>query len=107
VVHVSPALAGTGADRKPVWGRYHFSILYAAKFSNAEEVERNLGEAVWQGEVSSNTVEVDLLPPTGQGSVSGPALGSDSRPVPGVLVSLSDAQERLLDQVLTDTQGRF
>ena len=107
VVRVSPALAGTGADSKPLWGRYHFSVVYAGKFSNAEEVERNLGAAVWQGEASSNTVEVELSPPTGQGTVSGPALGADSRPVPGVLVSLSDAQERLLDQTLTDTQGRF
>ena len=107
VVRVSPALIGTSADSKPAWGRYHFSIVYAAKFSNGEEVERNIGVALWQGEVGSNTLEVELLPPTAQGSVSGPALGTDSRPVPGVLVSLSDAQERVLDQALTDTQGRF
>src|SRR2546422_3308670 len=107
VVRVSPALIGTSADSRPAWGRYHFSIVYAAKFSNGEEVERNIGVALWQGEVGSNTLEVELLPPTAQGSVSGPALGTDSRPVPGVLVSLSDAQERVLDQALTDTQGRF
>jgi hypothetical protein len=105
VVRVSPALAGP--DTKPDWGRHRFSVVYAAKFSNAEEIERNLGVAVWHGEVASNTIEVELSPPTGQGSVRGSALGQDSRPTPGVLVSLSDEQERLLDQTLTDTQGRF
>jgi len=107
VIRLVPAMAGTEASAKPVWGRYRLSVVYRAQFLNAEEIERNLGLVVWQGEVSSNTLDLDLRPPTGQGSVAGPALGADSRPIPGILVSLSDEQERLIGQTLTDTQGRF
>ena len=94
VIRLVPAMAGTEASAKPVWGRYRLSVVYRAQFLNAEEIERNLGLVVWQGEVSSNTLDLDLRPPTRQGSVAGPALGADSRPIPGILVSLSDEQER-------------
>jgi hypothetical protein len=107
VIHVSPALAGTGTSAKPVWGRYRLSINYRATFSNGDEVARDLGLTVWQGEVASNTIEVELGPPQGMGSVAGTTVSPDLRPISGILVSLSDSDERLIDQAFSDTEGRF
>ena len=105
-LQLAPALDGAA---KPIWGHYRLSVTYRASFSNAEEIRRNLGAEVWDGEVASNTIDVELLPPpaTSQGSISGTVVAPDSRPVLEALVSLSDAQERLVDQVLTDPEGRF
>lgn len=107
VIHVAPALVGTGTNAKPVWGRYRLSINYGATFSNGDEVARDLGLAVWQGEVTSNTIEVELAPPQGVGSVAGATLSADMRPISSILVSLSDSNERLIDQVFSNTEGRF
>lgn len=107
VIHLAPASVESEGARKPFWGRYRFSITYSAKFSNAEETERSLGLTVWQGEVGSNTIELELRPPTGAASVAGATVGAESRRVSSVLVSLSDADERLIDQMLSDPQGRF
>jgi hypothetical protein len=112
-LHLQPARSGTnlpaqaGGEGKPLWGRYHLSVLYRAIFSNAEEIQRNLGATVWQGEVASNTVEIDLLPPSANGSVAGSVILSDSTPIVDARVSLSDQQERLVDQTHTDAEGRF
>ena len=109
VVRLSPALAGSGQDAKPVWGRYRFSTIYGAKYSNADDINRILGLTVWQGEVSSNTLELELLPPpaSARGSVAGSVVGTEGRGVPGVLVTLSDEQGHALNQVLSEAQGRF
>ncbi|HEV2494688.1 MAG TPA: carboxypeptidase-like regulatory domain-containing protein [Terriglobia bacterium] len=107
VIHVAPALAGTGTSAKPVWGRYRLSITYGATFSNGDEFARDLSLTVWQGEVTSNTIEVELAPPQGTGSVAGATVSPDMRPISGILVSLSDNDERLIDQVFSDTEGRF
>lgn len=107
LIRLAPALAASGSENKPLWGRYRLSIKYAAKYSNVDELERILGVMVWRGEVTSNTIEVELQPPDGAGSVAGRVVGSDSRPVTDALVSLSDQQERLVDQVLTESEGRF
>jgi hypothetical protein len=107
VVHLSPALAGGDDGAKPVWGRYRLTAAYSATFSNAEEIARNLGLVVWQGEVTSNTIEIELAPPKGQALAAGATVNADFRPISGALVSLSDNEERLIDQTLSDTQGRF
>jgi carboxypeptidase family protein len=107
VIHFSPALVGTGASAKPVGDRYRLSIKYGATFSNGEEVARDLGLTVWQGEITSNTIEVELAPPQDGGSVAGTTVSADLRPIPGVLVSLSDSDERLINQVFSDPEGRF
>ena len=107
VIHLAPASVGSEGGRKPLWGRYRFSITYSAKFSNAEETERGLGLVVWQGDVNSNTVDLELRPPAGTASLAGATIGPESRPVSSVLVSLSDGDQRLIDQTLSDSQGRF
>ena len=109
VVQVSPPRAQGEGQEVPAWGRYRLTTVYAAKYSNGEELSRDLGVSIWQGEVASNTIELELKPPepSWQGSVAGTVKGSQNQPAGGVLVSLSDSQERLVDQALTDLEGRF
>jgi len=106
-LHLEPARSGTGGEGKPVWGRYHLSVLYRASFSNAEQIRNNLGSTLWQGEVASNTLDIDLLAPTAQGSVAGTVTRSDSSLITDARLSLSDQNERLIDQVRTDIDGQF
>ncbi len=107
VIRLTPAEAE--APRQTVWGHYRLSLTYAAKFSNGEEISRNLGVAVWQGEVTSNTIDIELLPPPpdARGSVAGAVVSATSRLTRNTIVSLSDHQDRLVDQITTDVQGRF
>ncbi len=107
VIRLLPART-TAADRS-LWGRYRLSVTYAAQFSNAEAIGRNLSVLLWQGEVTSNTIELELLEPAAdsQGSVAGSVITSDGRPARDAVVSLSDQQERAVDQVLSDAEGRY
>jgi hypothetical protein len=107
VIHLVPA--ELESPREPVWGRYRLSVTYRAKFSNAEQINRNLEVDIWQGEVTSNTIEIELRPPTAeaQGAVSGTVSSADGRLVREAVVSLSDQSERLLDQVATDPNVRL
>jgi hypothetical protein len=62
-IRLTPALSEL---QKPIWGTYRVSLLYAAQYSNAEDIHHNLKVTVWQGEVSSNTIEVQLQPPSSE-----------------------------------------
>ncbi|MGD0221332.1 MAG: carboxypeptidase-like regulatory domain-containing protein [Terriglobia bacterium] len=106
IVHMQPAQA---EGEKPIWGAYQLAVVYGASFSNAEEFQRNLGATLWQGEVTSNTISVDLRPPLPDsvGVVSGTSLGPDLQPRAGIRVSLSDEQGQLTDQQVTEGDGRF
>lgn len=109
VIGLSPAIVAAASQKEPLWGPHRLSVIYRAQYSNAKEIERIVGVRLWQGEVTSNTVELSLHPSdaAAQGSVAGKVIGREGRPLFQGLVSLSDAQERLLDQVLTDFEGRF
>jgi hypothetical protein len=109
VIRLAPALAESNGEKQPIWGRYKFAVTYAAKYSNGEELERILGVTLWQGAVQSNSLEIELLPPapSAQGSIAGAVTGSENVPRSDVLVSLSDQEERLLDQTTTDFDGTF
>jgi hypothetical protein len=107
VLAITPARSGPEGKGPPVWGRYRLSVTYRAQYSNADEIRRNLGAILWQGEVTSNTVEIELQPPAGEGSISGTVQHNDGRLLRDVLVSLSDGEERLVAQVTTDSQGRY
>ena len=109
VIRFFPASATGGEARRPLWGRYKFAVTYRARYSNAQNLERILGVKLWQGEVTSHSIEVELRPPSAeaQGSVAGSVFGPDMRPMMGPLVSLSDQQEQILAQTAPDQDGRF
>ena len=108
-IRLVPAQAGTKDETHALWGRYKFVVTYAAKYSNADELERILGATVWQGKVESNAVEFDLQPPsaTANGSITGTVVNPTNVPLDGILVSLSDREERLLNQASTDLEGKY
>ncbi len=89
IVHLQPALA---EGEKPIWGAYRLAVVYGASFSNAEEFQRNLRATLWQGEVTSNTIALELRPalPDSLGVLGGSTLGQDLQPRAGIRVSLSD-----------------
>jgi len=107
VLEIVPAQSGPEGKGSPFWGRYRLSVVYRAQFSNAEEIRRNLGAVLWQGEVTSNTIEIVLQRPPGQGTISGAVKSKDGRLLRGVLVSLSGEDERLIAQTSTDGEGGF
>jgi len=109
VIRISPAQKRAESRDELLWGRYRLTGIYGATYSNGGEVSSDLGVTLWQGEVTSNTIELELSPPLAlsQGSVAGTVRGSQNQPAGGALVSLSDRQERLVDQALTDLEGRF
>ena len=106
IVRLRPALA---EGQKPIWGAYRLSLVYGASFSNGEEFQRNLGAILWQGEVTSNTISVELRPalPDSAGVVGGTALGPDLQPRAGIRVTLSDDQGQVIDQRVTGQDGKF
>jgi hypothetical protein len=104
-VHLAPAVA---QGDHPVWGRYRLAATYEAQYSNGADIHRNLGVLVWEGEVTSSPVEIELRPPTGEGTIEGSVIvNASGRPKYHELVSLSDRSERPLDQVLTGDDGCF
>ena len=106
-IHVNPAKTKAGAADQPVWGAYSFSVVYSADYSNAAALARDVHADLWHGETVSNTVTIDLRPPTAQGSIEGTVFGSIGRPYGGALVTLSDDNENALDQIYSDDDGRF
>lgn len=106
IVHLRPALV---KGQKPIWGAYRLTVVYGASFSNGEEFQRNLGATLWQGEVTSNTITVELRAalPDSVGVLGGSALGRDLQPRAGIRVSLQDEQGQLIDQQVTGGDGRF
>ena len=107
VMHLEPARAGEEGNGQPLWGRYRIAVTYGASYANAEEISRSVAVRPWQGEVNSNTIEIELLPPTGQGSLSGRVINAAGESLMEARVSLSDEQEKLVAQVVTGFEGRF
>jgi len=106
-IHVEPVQTKSGTSEQPAWGAYRFSVTYSAEYSNAEALTRDIGAHLWHGQATSNTVTLELRPPAGQGSIAGTVLDSIGRPYGQALVTLEDDNESVLDQLLTDDDGRF
>jgi hypothetical protein len=107
VVHLQPALA---EGQKPIWGKYQLTLNYAASFSNGDIFRRILDTDLWQGQMTSNAISVDLRPalPDAVGEVNGTTVGGqDLQPRAGIRVSLSDAEGQLIDQQVTEAEGRY
>jgi hypothetical protein len=105
-IRLTPALSEV---QKPIWGTYRLGLVYAAEYSNAEDIQRDLKGIVWQGEVSSNTLEIQLEPPSpeSRGQISGAVDTPDSVPIREAVVSLTDQAEHLVDQTPSDAEGRY
>ena len=101
-----PAKTGEGAGT-PVWGRYRLSVTYSARYSNSAYLARETAAVVWQGEAAGAPIEVELQPPAGEGVVSGTVQGAQGQFLPGVLLTLSGENERPIDQMATEGDGRF
>lgn len=106
IVQLRPAQT---SGEKPIWGAYQLAVVYGASFSNGDAFYRSLGATLWQGEVTSNTIAVELRPPlpNSVGALTGTAMASDLKPRAGIRVSLSDEQGQLIDQQVTAGDGRF
>ena len=105
-IRLTPALSEV---QKPIWGVYRLMLTYKAEYSNSEEIQRSVKATVWQGEVSSNTIDVQLQPPSpeSRGQISGTVDTPDSAPIYQALVSLTDQAERPVDQTTSDPEGRY
>ncbi len=107
IVHMQPALS---EGQKPIWGNYQLTVNYAASYSNGDIFPNSLGADLWQGEITSNTITIDLRPPLPDavGEVNGTAVGGqDLQPRAGIRVSLSNAQGQVIDQRVTESDGRY
>jgi hypothetical protein len=104
---IMPARAGAHGEGEAVWGRYRVTAVYSAQYSNAAVLERILGVVLQEGEVTSNAVEINVRPPAGKGRISGRAVTKGSEPIIGAVVTLTDEQERLVDQTRTDLDGHY
>jgi hypothetical protein len=109
VIAMTPALAPQGGSTVPAWGKYHFSVVYKASYSNADALSRDLGVDVWQGEVASNAVDVDLepAPSFASGSISGRVMNPNGQVLPSMQVSLTDSQSHVIGQIITGVDGNF
>jgi len=105
-IRLTPALSDV---QKPIWGTYRLSVTYTAQYSNAEQMQRSLKLTAWQGEVTSDAIEIQLQPPSPDslGRVSGTVDTPESVPLRDAVVSLTDHAERLVDQTTSDPDGQY
>ena len=108
VIGLAPAML-EGGGQHPIWGRYKLAVTYAAQYTNAADLERILGVRLWQGEIESNAIDVELQPPVAAavGSILGRVSSADNAPLYGDFVSLSDEKERLAEQTTTNMDGGY
>ena len=106
-LRAEPAQTKSNGGKQPVWGPYSFSVTYSADYSNAEALARDINAQLWHGNVSSNTITLNLQPPVAQGSIEGSVIDAGGRPFSDLLVTLSDENQDALNQTYTDDNGRF
>ncbi|HEV2425839.1 MAG TPA: carboxypeptidase-like regulatory domain-containing protein [Terriglobia bacterium] len=110
VIALEPGLvAHQGGAAQPVWGKYQLSVSYQASYSNGDALSRDLGIDIWQGEARSNTVDVDLepAPASALGTITGKVTNRDGHPLVNMEVSLSDHENHVIGQIVTDIDGAF
>ncbi len=109
VVALNPGTVSRGGSDVPVWGHYRFSVVYKTSYSNGDALSRDLGVDIWQGEVASNAVDIDLepAPSFASGSISGRVMNPTGQPLPGMQVSLTDGQSHVIGQSITGIDGNY
>ncbi|HET7842391.1 MAG TPA: carboxypeptidase-like regulatory domain-containing protein, partial [Terriglobia bacterium] len=109
VIQLRPASTAQGDASQPFWGSYKFSVTYRARYSNGPNLNAILGAHIWEGEVESNAMELQLRPAAddARASVTGSVINAQMQPLYGILVTLSDQQERPIAQANSDENGKF
>ncbi len=109
VVQLRPASAASADASQPIWGAYKFSVTYRARYSNGPNLNAILGTHIWEGEVESNAVALQLGAPMAgfRAAVTGTVINAHSQPLYGILVTLSDQQEQPMAQANSDEYGKF
>jgi len=109
VIVLSPGMVSRGGSDVQVWGHYRFSVVYKTSYSNGDALSRDLGVDIWQGEATSNTVDVDLepAPSFASGSISGRVMNTNGQALPGMQVSLTDGQSHVIGQSITGVEGDY
>lgn len=108
-ISIAPAKAGGSGSAQPIWGTYKISVAYSASFANGTTIDSNLGVDVWQGSVSSNEagIQFEPAPATAAGTISGTVVSRQMQPDWGILVSLSDSDQHVIEQSVTGYDGAF
>ncbi len=93
----------------PFWGSYQFSVIYGAGYPNGDDLRRDVGVTPWEGAVTSNAIEISLAAPpaSNHGRISGSVVNEQSGFVGDALISLSAEDGHLLNQMVTNSSGRF
>ncbi|MGH9439967.1 MAG: carboxypeptidase regulatory-like domain-containing protein, partial [Terriglobia bacterium] len=109
VIHAVPAALKSSTGSAPLWGAYSMSVAYSASYPNGGELRKSLGVDLWAGSVSSNAVEITLRAPgeSPAGFISGKVVNHEGLAEAGILVSLTDNDEHLLEQAVTGFDGGF
>ncbi|HUY15175.1 MAG TPA: carboxypeptidase-like regulatory domain-containing protein [Terriglobia bacterium] len=111
-IRILPALLrgpSGSSGNLPFWGSYRFSVIYGAGYPNGDDLRRDVGVVPWEGGVTSNALEITLAAPpaSDRGSVSGSIVNQQSGFVGDAVVSLSAQDGHLLNQMVTNSSGRF
>ncbi|MGH9353653.1 MAG: carboxypeptidase regulatory-like domain-containing protein, partial [Terriglobia bacterium] len=108
-IYITPGAVKSAGGTAPYWGAYQLSVDYSASYPNGDSIRKNLGVALWSGSVASNSTQIMLAAPgaSDDGMISGKTLDHDGRMAAGILVSLTDDHERLLQQIITGNDGGF
>jgi hypothetical protein len=107
-IHIAPAQR-TGNAHEPLWGAYRISVIYGASYSNGPSINSNLGVDLWQGSIDAGPLPITLEPASAAsgGSISGTVVNRQMQPDWGILVSLTDSHNRLMEQMVTGNDGGF
>ena len=108
-IQLKPARIRTSGGERPLWGGYELSVAYTATFAEAQALRRDAGVDLWTGSISSNAIPLSLAPApdSARGVISGSVADKETRPDAGILVSISDWNERLITQQVTAADGEF
>lgn len=107
VIRIAPAKIGqTGA---PLWGAYQLILAYGAHYPNGDTLRQTLGVDIWSGSTSTNALTFALQPanPLNAGTISGNVINRKGLTLEGILVSLTDDNQRLDMQSATGPDGGF
>lgn len=107
VIRIAPAKIGR--TDAPLWGKYQLILAYGAHYPNGDELRQSVGVDIWSGSTSTNALTFTLQPanPSNAGMISGNVINRKGLTLEGILVSLTDDNQRLDMQSVTGPDGGF